>query len=108
MIEWLVSQTAGKEECDSKNDVGRTNERMQFLHPSALTLHRGRGFFSQIGLDYLWIVSNFERRTLRDLEAVIEHVNSLADAHDERHVMFDKEHGDLELLANLPNEFHEG
>src|SRR5581483_7540983 len=62
----------------------------------------------EIGLDHLWIVPNFLWRSFRDLKTIIEHINTLANAHDQRHIVFDEEDRNLELFPELTDEPHEG
>ena len=47
------------------------------------------------------------RGALGDLLAVVEHRDSLADAHDDFHVVLDEQHGESELLLDESDQLHQ-
>ena len=62
---------------------------------------------AQIGLDDLRVVLNFVGRALGDDVAEVQHADALTDAHDQAHIVFNEQDGDLEGVADLYDILHE-
>ena len=58
----------------------------------------------QVRLDDGRVVADVVRDALGDLAAEVEHDDVLGDRHHHRHVVFDEEHGERELVADLAHE----
>ena len=61
----------------------------------------------QISLDHLRILLDLAGRPDGDRLAVVDHLNRLADAHHDLHVVLDEQDRDLELVAQPADEPHE-
>lgn len=90
---------------DAKRDAAerfdRTVEDAEvFDFEQSHALHRG-GIGTQVGGDDLGIVLNFVRGAVRDDLAVIEHGDLFADIHDEAHIVFDEQDGEVEGIADV-------
>src|SRR5262245_4731793 len=55
----------------------------------------------QVGLDHQRIALHLRGETLGDLAAELHRHHPIGDAHHERHVMLDEQHGEIELVADL-------
>ena len=62
---------------------------------------------AQIGLDDHGVVLDILGGALGDDLTEVEHADTLADAHDQIHVVLDEHDGDLEGVADLDDIFHE-
>ena len=59
-----------------------------------------RHLLAQVGVDHLRVAADLLRGALGDGLAVVEHVDALADAHDDLHVVLDEQDGEPELVAD--------
>src|SRR5215510_13043826 len=65
----------------------------------------GLGALPEVCIDNALVAADLLGRPFSDLLAVIEHRNSLRDAHDHLHVVLDKEDGDA-LVDDLADQLH--
>src|SRR5262249_4337277 len=71
---------------------------------SSMDLARPR---PQISADHVWVVLNPFRRILDDGAAAVDHVDAVADAHDDAHVVLDEQHAAAEARRDLGDQRHE-
>ncbi len=62
---------------------------------------------AEIRLDHGLVGLHLGRRAVRDLAPEAHDVDVVGDAHDEVHVVLHEEHGELEVVADLPDELAE-
>ena len=62
---------------------------------------------SEVGFDDPRVVADGVRIALGDELAVFQHPDVLAHAHDHFHVVLDEQDGQVELVADMPDEAHE-
>ena len=65
------------------------------ISPASMRSDTPRRALAEVGFDDVGIGPDFLRRAVGDFHAVVEHDQVLADAHDELHVVFDEDDGDV-------------
>ncbi len=61
--------------------------------------HARCGTASEIGFYDAWVALDFSGCSFGDLGAVVKYDDLVADTHDDMHIMFDEQDGDVQLLT---------
>ena len=59
--------------------------------------------FPEIGRNYLWISANLLGCSRSEHFPLIQHIEALTDAHDDLHIMLDKQHRRAEFITHAGN-----
>ena len=64
--------------------------------------------FAQVRGGHIQVASNLARRSLRQSPPLVEHLDAIADVHDQRHVVIDEENARVVLVANRSHDLGKG
>ena len=62
---------------------------------------------AQIRFDNPFVLLDLIRCAGSDTHTIFQHVQPLADTHDQTHVMFDKQNGNFKIVPQSPDHFHQ-
>src|SRR2546430_1817988 len=62
------------------------------------------GLLAQVSREHQWIGRDLRRRAVGDQLAEVQHVDAIGEVHHHLHVMFDHQHRDAELVADVQRE----